>query len=472
MVHAAPPRLNPRTQRAAQSYDVLVSGGGPSGLCAALEAARSSLRVRVVERRPDLQSRGGGRFQPVVLDRQTLVNLANLRVDPKTLRAQPISRAVFLGPAGDFEGSVAYPEMSGTLSGPSSSTLERLMFRRDLVAVSAIQDVERSLWEQCEAHPNIEVTFDCVISALRPGPHGVELTLRGGSGEASTCSARILAIADGAWSDVKGAMRLAGGSKESRTRPVDLLACRFDPVGKPGELIVRNTPGDPYQHIVALSLPHELVLYLKAPANVDPGDPSAVERVASEAIRSVGMHARLSDAPLFFTQTVRRADSIVLGDRIFVLGDAALSGTAVLGVYLNKAIFDAHAFGQVCAADPTRPEELARAARVFAERHDSAACVQAILEEEVVSSVYNTRSSEALRDPLSQSLYSLGPRWAFRYKLQRGGLGRATMLNVVDAYATLAYAFGEAARRQSAPYAFRGFRLAGDLWHRVQQAVE
>lgn len=453
------------------SYQVIISGGGPAGLCAALEVAQTGSRVLVVEARDRPPHRDKTRFQAVVLDQQTLINLNNLGVDIER-HLQPIHGARFLDERGLFEGSVTYPDIAPTIGGRSSSDLNRIMFRRDIVAMSSINGIEEVLLERCRAVNNVHIRFGSTISGIRTGSAELSVDVQGSKGTSDSYSCQLLTIADGANSDKKGALGLIGIAKQDFAQPVDILACQFEPVNSPGELIIRNTPGDQYAHIAAFALPDQLVLYCKSPPGAEVDRPDVLEELAEEALGRLNEKSKLLSTPQFVRQRARQATSFSYGNTIVVIGDAAFSGTAVLGVYLNKGICDARAIGELCYRARREPSQISRHVGFFSSRAQSLAYRQAVLEEQAISTVYNTDLRSLRQTPLSKSLYSLGPRWAFRYKVNNTGMLRATGANLADTYSTIAGSIGEWSENYNAPLATLGFKTASKFWRRIQQRLE
>jgi len=69
-------------------FDIVVLGGGPAGLMAALSAAKNGRTALVTNRLPDLD----GPFRIDVVPAQTLALLAESGIDPRTLGAESLSR--------------------------------------------------------------------------------------------------------------------------------------------------------------------------------------------------------------------------------------------------------------------------------------------------------------------------------------------------------------------------------------------
>lgn len=416
-------------------YDAIVIGAGPAGLTAALEAAATGARVLVVEKRNAADS--AQRFQAVVLDAQSQINLRNLGVELDDLVA--LHQALILDGEWRVDGHVRYAEQPVPHHKPSSSALDGILDRREISSVCAIRDLEAALLRACHRHTHVEVINDCHVSHITPSEYGNQITFTA-AGRSTSAFGALLAICDGAASDQSGALRLLRTTKIPLAAPVGTLICRFDRPAHPGIVRIRTQVARYNNMVVSFDLRHEQIIYAGYPQTGY--DPSFL---AADLAREMKLPGQLLQAPLVVSQQTRIASEFCPASRVLVLGDAALCGTAPLGVYLNKAIADARYFGETCAA---RHNDLALRTRIqgYARRRTHPKIAQLIWEESMVAWLFNHLHTL----PRAMQLHAVAellPRYAFRWKVKRGGITRMFAVNAIDTSATALSTLSSAAHQ-------------------------
>lgn len=407
------------------SYDAIVIGAGPAGLTAGLEAAASGARVLILEKRNSEDS--AQRFQAVVLDAQSQINLRNLGVSLNCL--VPLHQALVFDRHWQVDGHTRYAEQPPQHYLPSCSDLDIILGRRHITSVTAIHDLENALLDTCAQHPNIHIHHGMYISHLQPASHGVVVQAQSATHSVSAFG-NMLAICDGANSDLSGALNLLGICKAPLAEPVDTMICRFSQPTQPGIVRIRTQVERCNNLVVAFDLKHEQIVYAGYPMrSYDP------TYLAQHLAHQMQLPGQLLQAPLVVTQQAKLAPSFNPHPHIFVLGDAALSGTAPLGVYLNKAISDGRAFGEVCQARRD-PRAFWRAQQLFAQRRAHPKLSQLIWEETMVAWLFNNLHTLPPEMQM-QAVAELLPRFAFRWKVKRGSTMRMMAVNAVDTYGTL-----------------------------------
>lgn len=468
-------RKHDRRATKPQSFDVAVIGAGPTGLTAALEAARKGARVIVLEKRPPLERRARSqrRFQAVVVDRTTLTNLHNLGIAVAGSPFFEIACATLDHGDPGAQHAVDYHPMPATLAGPTTRRLTPLLLRRRVVAAAAIDEIEQALLERARRETGIELLHEACPAQIRETAEGVTIAC---SGSRDPIHARVLAVADGARSNERGALQLLGVARRRWGRPLLTGFAQVRSHLRPGTLIVRQVPSDEPVDTLCIALDGRAVVAFSLPRSVQPSSTPlrGLRRLASATSRKLGLTGELLGTPVVVRQQVGASERLVVGKRTFVMGDAAFSGTSVLGVYLNKGVHEAADFATTADAMLAAGVGSSRAAHIraaFEQRYSTVAYPQLLAQEGIVAGTYGRSWGAPGATTLGRELIALGPRVAFRAKASRHPAWRAALTNGADVLATLT---GEASRLSAtlglAP-ASLGFSVAQRAWTAAYRAL-
>ena len=443
-----------------QDYDVVVIGAGPTGLMAALEAAQHGRKVALLEKREplDLRNPAQQRFQAVVVDLSTMINLTNVGVDTAGGEFFPLSEAIFPEDKSYKAPAVQYHRAPQRYSGESSGDIWGVAFRRKIVALASIGHIERQLTDLVEAASAISVFYNATLSEINVGLEQVKVTYAY-AGKTESLRACALAVADGARSDKNGALQLLGVSKISLSDPINIVTARYRELGREGQLIVREVPDPQHQHTGCFGLKDEAVVYTNiSQEDVAKGDKFLQEYMSSIA-KKLGLNDEIIGEPVLVPQHAAMVQDEKLSSLVHVLGDAAFSGTAILGLYLNKGICDAVAFGAVL-----RHESAPKRVRI-----SNPAYAEIIAEENFVASMFNA-DWRLVRDSLvGRKLFSVIPRCLFRVKVGQHGIPRALAVNTADVISTL---YDGAADYIETPILKKSARAAALIWKTFGKTLE
>lgn len=394
-------------------YDVVIIGAGPSGMMAALGAAKSGAKVLICERRSLLQLQQNARYQAVVIDRQTVGNLRSVRVDESFL--QHLTHCEFFGTGGCITGEVPFSEL-GSSKAKAGASLSKILFRRDVVALASINELEAKLREACQRESNIQLEYEVQTTSILERRDFVDLQVKFNNKQ-KRLSARLVGVADGANSDKRGGLALLNQKKKTLLRTGSIVTCRLKPQIKPGVIRILSQPGHLPAIGAAFALPKETVAYgttsLKDASCLTPHQ----IRMLLEAL---GLDVHLNEEPNFIPQKVRIAKRFVVGKRCLVLGDAAFSGSAAMGSYLNKGVADGMAFGKVCR-HLSNKGKLAGKVRKYASRRYSPA-VEALIAEERTGKLIVATAEHPKAKYWENTFGHLLTRHIFRWKIRRKNL--------------------------------------------------
>src|SRR4051794_32317460 len=181
-----------------EEIPVLVVGGGPAGLAAAVELARHEIPALLVERRANLSSHPRATvlsLRSMELMRawglEAAVRSRNLEVDNRMLDAETL--------AGADSGSLLWVGYPNRAQSRALSPVD--------VACVAQDEVEPLMLAHLREQPSARVSLGTELTRVWVGADGVRATLRDlRTGSLRSVHARYLVVADGARSAVGGAL--------------------------------------------------------------------------------------------------------------------------------------------------------------------------------------------------------------------------------------------------------------------------
>ena len=203
--------------------------------------------------------------------------------------------------------------------------LATMVFQRDISHQPLISQVEQALYAAAVKHPKVRVVFDAKVTSHRETPTGVEL----GLGNDKALAAAQVVVADGGGNG--SVTELLGVGRDERARELlatvvikvdksaDVLGHRASDAGSTGKLIDGgwvgiNSSGDGY-----------LAVNVRGTPGKPPQDPLEVARKA-------GIRGRVASAPSTFAAPLDAARDFVVGSRTFLIGNAAVRGSPMLGL--------------------------------------------------------------------------------------------------------------------------------------------
>lgn len=447
-----------------REVDIVVVGAGPAGLVTALEAAAAGRSVQILEARNPSSPTHNGRFQAVVLDRQSLVNLQNLGVSLACVT--PLVTALSMDANGSCLGHVAYPKTAQSSTNRSSGELGHLVGRRDVAAVAVIHEIEQALQAACERSPQIRIAYGASVHIAEETDSKVVLHIEH-AGQQHVIASTLLAVCDGANSDQRGMLGQLNIPKVGMAPEVETLIVQLQSELPAGQLNFRTLPDGVSTFATLFGLGSRSVLYASLPPMM-PADLN-LELLAAQLCQSLGSSYQPTQPAMRIKQQARLAQQFTAGSRVCVLGDAALSGTAAIGVYLNRAIADARAFGELCAA--TTPQQYNLRFTAYARRREHWATQTVLAEEVALAAAFNSGfplAAQAYPDQVNAFV----PRMVFRWKIHRGGLVRYSLVSSIDAAATTALSLQKLGQTLQLPLLEHNAAHARTLWSRLQRVVE
>ncbi|MGW0480494.1 FAD-dependent oxidoreductase [Nonomuraea sp. NPDC003214] len=178
--------------------EVLVVGGGPVGLCAAIELARHGISVLLVERHAGT----------AIFPKARLITTRTMEL----LRAWGLQEEVER--AGMPREEYLAVGVGSSLTAPdfvrSAAELDRDAPQSPTYTFLCSQDrLEVILRRHAESLPGADIRFGVTMTGLRPGPGGVTAGLRDESGRETSVTCRYAVAADGSRSGVRDALGIA-----------------------------------------------------------------------------------------------------------------------------------------------------------------------------------------------------------------------------------------------------------------------
>jgi 2-polyprenyl-6-methoxyphenol hydroxylase-like FAD-dependent oxidoreductase len=320
---------------------VLVIGGGPAGVVAALELARRRVGVRVVERsaHPAPGSRAKG-LQP-----RTLEMLEALGVLDEVLA----SGAPFPRWRSYRAGRLAWEKSIYELLGIGKPVVDPAVPYPETWMIPQWRTEE--ILRHALSRLGVDVEYGSSLTALDEDDDGVTATIRRDGAEDRIRASYVVA-ADGASSTAR---KLLGVSFDGITRDDERFIIAdvrtsdldrtywhnwSDPADAAARVSICPLPATDTFQFVAPLLPDEDVPALT---------PATVQRLFDE--RSDGVVATFNDAPwIILHRTNERLASRFSVGRVFLVGDAAHAVPAAGGQGLNTAVQDSHNLGWKLAA--------------------------------------------------------------------------------------------------------------------------
>ena len=336
-VHAAP-----ELQKAGEVADVVVVGAGPTGLFAAIEAKRKGAgKVIVLERRGAVRTRE----QTLTLVDDVVARLAEAGVDLSQV-SQVANRVELITRSGL---KVRFPLLPG-IAGSSrllsaggvlrSAISNGLGFERTNIATNKLEGALLARAREL----GIEVHYDSRVHAVREDGETVRATVIR-EGESVEVRGRFMAVTDGAHSPTLAGLGLIPKPVSGENR---MMWAVFDQPGN-RTLVKRALPGwgslrriraitipGPDTTAVGIDIPKEAVL-----------DDQQREELAYQTAEKLGVKGKLIGKPSDFIAQLTRAEKVVIGKRVFVLGDAAHTSTPFAGMGVNSALDSALRFGKL-----------------------------------------------------------------------------------------------------------------------------
>jgi putative polyketide hydroxylase len=319
-----------------EEIPVLVVGGGPAGLAAAVELARHEIPALLVERRANLSSHP----RDTVLSLRSMelmrawgleaaVRSRNLEVDNRMLDAETLADA--------DSGSLLWVGYPNRAQSRALSPVD--------VACVAQDEVEPLMLAHLREQPSARVSLGTELTRVWVGADGVRATLRDvRTGSVSSVHARYLVVAEGARSAVRDALGIELVGPEGAMAGVTTLfrAPLWDVVGTHRHLIYSVNHPDAAGVFLPAGRGDR---WLYGSASMDTN--GANDGHAADLIR---LGAGVPDLPVriegarAFSAAAQLAECFRCGP-VFLAGDAAHRVTPRGGTGLNLALHDGHDLG-------------------------------------------------------------------------------------------------------------------------------
>jgi putative polyketide hydroxylase len=319
-----------------EEIPVLVVGGGPAGLAAAVELARHEIPALIVERRANLSSHPRATvlsLRSMELMRawglEAAVRSRNLEVDNRMLDAETLADA--------DSGSLLWVGYPNRAQSRALSPVD--------VACVAQDEIEPLMLAHLREQPSARVSLGTELTRVWVGAEGVRATLRDvRTGSVRSVHARYLVVAEGARSAVRDALGIELVGPEGAMAGVTTLfrAPLWDVVGTHRHLIYSVNHPDAAGVFLPAGRGDR---WLYGSASMDAN--GANDGHAADLIR---LGAGVPDLPMriegarAFSAAAQLAECFRCGP-VFLAGDAAHRVTPRGGTGLNLALHDGHDLG-------------------------------------------------------------------------------------------------------------------------------
>jgi len=327
----------------AQTYDVLISGGGPVGLGLAIELGQAGVSVLLVERHASPVRVPKGQN----LTQRTMEHFLAWDAEAALRRARTVPPEYGIG------GLTAY----GTLLGE---------YRYDWMARERVRDfyrtanerlpqycTEQVLRDRVAALPTIATAFGCTVETIAQHPDSVEIRYIDADGREHRAVAPYLVGCDGS----RSLVRRAAGITETRSdhdRTMALIVFRSDGLNQ----LLRRFPGKSFYNVLTPELEGYWMFFGRVDLDGNwffhaPVPDSARNDsfdFAGYLHRAVGASFDVTiEYTGFWALRFAQADAYRSG-RVFLAGDAAHSHPPYGGYGINTGLEDARNLGWKLAA--------------------------------------------------------------------------------------------------------------------------
>jgi 2-polyprenyl-6-methoxyphenol hydroxylase-like FAD-dependent oxidoreductase len=351
--------IQPRQGRAAEPYDVVVVGGGPTGHAAVLEVLRSGARrVLLLESRSEQRTRD----QVLALEGALARRLTEYGLDVRDReRFTPVRQTgmTLLDEVAPIEirNSIRGPErLKRAAEGHALGSATGMVLTRigAPVATSPISTLEDALHDRVRADPRVTTRFNANVETVEQGQS----------------AAVVRYVHDGATSSVRA--RLVGLAVGSGSPLLDKLGIGRRVVGTPSQPVLQgqfDEPGDAVTvhraRVKDLHLPPDITLDGDLPVRgvlvgwagkegrtglgmeVPRGatlSPAQERAYLEAAAKLVGIRGKLLHYTRFDPR-LTRSERVFAGPNIALLGDALQTTVPQVGLGANTSVMQGRAFG-------------------------------------------------------------------------------------------------------------------------------
>lgn len=328
----------------AETYDVLISGGGPVGLGLAIELGQVGVSVLLVEHHADPVRVPKGQN----LTQRTMEHFLAWGAEAALRKARTVPPEYGIG------GLTAY----GTLLGE---------YRYDWMARERVRDfyrtanerlpqycTEQVLRDRVAALPTISTAFGCTVSTIAQHPDRVEIHYRDAAGSEHSATAPYLVGCDGSRSLVRRAADIAE-TRSDHDRTMALIVFRSEGLNQ----LLKRFPGKSFYNVLTPELQGYWMFFgrvdlegnwfFHAPVPKSARTQQSFD-FAGYLHRAVGAEFDVTiEYTGFWALRFAQADAYRSG-RIFLAGDAAHSHPPYGGYGINTGLEDARNLGWKLAA--------------------------------------------------------------------------------------------------------------------------